>query len=187
MLQIIPIDFVTSTESLVVPPQTEYLNLAMEVYSRCATRQLQSNPVDCTPPITLAEELPPSIGFKLASERSSPLQEAKCLHIACSRSQDQRWMTVAWSDNTGVLQRVMSYCLRFRNSSASLASSAVRGEIWAVTQDIMSKSQIRWRVILVSTDNVDQEEYDSKINHRQHCLNCFTNIFSVAGSCQSVQ
>ncbi|KAL4803745.1 mediator complex subunit 13 C-terminal-domain-containing protein [Aspergillus unguis] len=160
-LQIVPVDFVTSAESLVVPPQTEYLNLAMEVYSRCSTRHLQSNPVDCAPPVMLAENLPTSIGFKLASERSSPLQEGKCLHVACSKSQDQRWISVAWSDNSGALQRMMSYLTRFRNLTTGRTISAVRNEIWAATKDIMDKIQVRWRVIIVSTDNVDQDEYDT--------------------------
>ncbi|CBF86133.1 hypothetical protein AN2078.2 [Aspergillus nidulans FGSC A4] len=164
LLQIVPLDFVMSAESLVVPPQAEYLNLALEVYSRCSTRQMQPSLVNCAPPVMLAETLPPSIGFRLASERFSPLQEGRCLHVACSRSQDQRWMTVAWSDNSGALQRTMSYCLRFRNSTASRTLSAVRSEIWAATRDIMDKSQGRWRVIIVNTDNVDQDEYDTWLN-----------------------
>ncbi|KAL4739622.1 mediator complex subunit 13 C-terminal-domain-containing protein [Aspergillus similis] len=164
LLQIVPLNFIMSAESLVVPPQAEYLNLALEVYSRCSTRQMQPSFVNCAPPVMLAETLPPSIGFRLASERFSPLQEGRCLHVACSRSQDQRWMTVAWSDNSGVLQRTMSYCLRFRNSSASRTLSSVRSEIWAATRDIMDKSQARWRVIIVNTDNVDQDEYDTWLN-----------------------
>ncbi|KAL4988596.1 mediator complex subunit 13 C-terminal-domain-containing protein [Aspergillus falconensis] len=164
LLQIVPLDFITSPESLVVPPQAEYLNLALEVYSRCSTRKMQPSLVNCAPPVMLAEIIPSSIGFRLASERSSPLHEGKCLHVACSRSQDQRWMTVAWSDNSGVLQRTMSYCLRFRNSTASRTLSAVRSEIWAATRDIMDKTQARWRVIIVNTDNVDQDEYDTWLN-----------------------
>ncbi|KAL2829809.1 mediator complex subunit 13 C-terminal-domain-containing protein [Aspergillus cavernicola] len=164
VLQIIPIDFVTSAESLVVRPQTDYLNLALEVYSRCAARQIQATLMNCTSPVILAEPHPPSLGFRLASERSSPLQEGKCLHVACSRSQDQRWMSVAWSDNFGVLQRMMSYCLRFRNSNVARNVSTVRGEIWAATKDIMDKHQARWRIIIANTENVDQDEHDAWLN-----------------------
>ncbi|KAL4887166.1 mediator complex subunit 13 C-terminal-domain-containing protein [Aspergillus karnatakaensis] len=160
LLQIMPMNFVASVESLVVPPQTEYLNLALEIYSRCSPRQPQPNLVNGAPPMTLIEPLPPSIGFRLASERSSPLQEGKCLHVAYSRSQDQRWLSAAWSDNSGVLQQTISYCLRFRNSTVSRPVATVRNEIWAATKDIMDKSQARWRVIIVSTDNVDQNEHE---------------------------
>ncbi|KAL4909180.1 hypothetical protein BDW74DRAFT_78392 [Aspergillus multicolor] len=164
LLQIVPLNTVTSADSLIVPPQPEFLNLVLEVYSRCSTRQTQLNLINCAPPVVLAETVPPAIGFRLASERSSPLQEGKCLHVACSRSQDQRWMSVAWSDNSGVLQRTMSYCLRFRNTTASRTLSAIRHEIWTATKDIMDKTQARWRVIIVSTENVDQDEYDTWLN-----------------------
>lgn len=78
-------------------------------------------------------------------------------------------MTVAWSDNSGALQRTMSYCIRFRNSTASRALPSVRSEIWAATKDIMDKSQARWRVILVNTENMDQDEHDSKDYPLNYC------------------
>ncbi|KAL2819674.1 mediator complex subunit 13 C-terminal-domain-containing protein [Aspergillus granulosus] len=164
VLQIIPMDFVTLPESLVVPPQPDYLNLALEIYSRCSPRQAQGSLINCSPPVVLAEPIPPSLGFKLASERASPLQEGKCLHVACSRSQDQRWMGVAWSDNSGVVQRTMSYCLRFRESTVSRNISTVRSEIWTATREILDRDQARWKVIMVSTENVDQDEHDTWLN-----------------------
>ncbi|PYH91949.1 hypothetical protein BO71DRAFT_384516 [Aspergillus ellipticus CBS 707.79] len=164
VLQILPIDFVMSPESLVVPPQAEYLNLALEVYSRCPPKSFQPSLVNCAPPVLLADPIPRSIGFRLSSEGSSPLQEGKCLHIACSRSLDQRWISVAWSDSTGALQRNMSYCLRFRNSLATRTLLEVRGEIWRATRDIMERIQARWRVVIVNTDPVDQDEVDTWSN-----------------------
>ncbi|RAL16273.1 uncharacterized protein BO97DRAFT_382582 [Aspergillus homomorphus CBS 101889] len=164
VLQIVPLDFLMSNESLVVPPQADYLNLALEVYSRCPPKSPDSSLVNGAPPMLLAEPLPKTINFKLSSEKTSPLQEGKCLHIACSRSQDQRWLSVAWSDNTGALQRTMSYCLRFRNSSAVRSVAEVRGEIWGATKDIMDRTQARWRVVVANTDPIDQEEIDSWTN-----------------------
>lgn len=160
VLQVVPIDFIMSAESLVIPPQTQYLNLALEVYSRCPPRDQETSLVNCAPPVLLAEPLPKHINFRLASEKFSPLQEGKCLHIASSRSQDQRWITVAWSDNTGALQRSMSYNLRFRNASASRTLQDVRSEVWSATKDIMERMQARWRIVLVNSEPVDQEEVD---------------------------
>ena len=167
VLQIIPMGFVMSPESIVVPPQSEYLSLALEVYSRCPPRDVASNLLYCAPPVLLAEPAPRNINFRLASEKSSPLQDGKSLHIACSKSLDQRWITVAWSDNTGVIQRTMSYCLRSRSSSAARNISDVRNEIWSATQTILDRIQARWRIIIVNTDPVDQEELDSKCYHNR--------------------
>lgn len=167
VLQIVPVDFIMSTDSFVVPPQTQYLNLALEVYSRCPPKDQQTSLVNCAPPVLITEPLPKSINFRLASEKTSPLQEGKCLHVASSRSQDQRWISVAWSDNTGSLQRTMSYNIRFRNATASRTLQDVRGEIWGATKDIMERIQARWRIVLVNSDPVDQDEVDCE------CTCCF--------------
>ncbi|KAH8427601.1 uncharacterized protein LDX57_005313 [Aspergillus melleus] len=164
VLQIIPMDFIVSNESLVVPPQVEYLSLALEVYSRCPPKSAQPSLVNSAPPMLLAEPLPRTLHFRLASEKSSPLQEGKCLHLAYSKSQDQRWISVAWSDNTGSLQRTMSYNLRFRGGSASRTVHDIRGEIWGATKDIMDRISARWRLIIVYSGPVDQEEVDSWSN-----------------------
>ncbi|KAE8319843.1 mediator complex subunit 13 C-terminal-domain-containing protein [Aspergillus transmontanensis] len=161
VLQIIPISFIMSTGSVVVPLQAQYLNLALEIYSRCPPKALQSSLVNCAPPVLLAEPLPRTISFRLASEKTSPLQEGKCLHIAYSKSQDQRWIGVAWSDNSGALQRTISYNLRYRNASAVRSISDVRSEIWVATKDILDRIQARWKVFVVSTEPVDQDEVDA--------------------------
>jgi mediator of RNA polymerase II transcription subunit 13 len=161
VLQIVPFHFIMSTESLVVPSQAQYLSLALEVYTRCPPKSLQSCLLNCAPPMLIAEPVPKTINFKLAPDRSSPLQEAKSLHIACSRSYDQRWVSVSWTDNTGTLQRTMSYCLRFQNSNAARNILEVRNEIWAATKIIMEKTQARWKIIIVNTEPVDQDEVDT--------------------------
>ncbi|KAF7162337.1 hypothetical protein CNMCM5623_007682 [Aspergillus felis] len=161
VLQIVPFRFIMSTESLVVPPQAQYLSLALEVYSRCPPKSLQPCLLNCAPPMLIAEPVPKTIHFKLAPDRSSPLQEAKSLHIAYSRSYDQRWVSVSWTDNTGTLQRTMSYCLRFQNSNTARNILEVRNEIWAATKIIMEKTQARWKIIIVNTEPVDQDEVDT--------------------------
>ena len=162
VLQIIPSTFIASPESIVVPSQAEYLSLALEVYSRCPEAP-GSNPVQSAPPTLMAESLPKNIGFKLTGEKLSPFLEGKTLHVACSRSLDQRWVTAAWADTTGSIQRTLSYCLGYRNSKASRSITDIRREIWNATKDIMERIQARWRVIVVNTEPLDQQEIDSKL------------------------
>lgn len=162
VLQIIPMEFVMSEESMVMPTQTEYVNLALEVYSRCRPKDVESNPLLCAPAILLAENLPKNLNFRLAPDKVSPLQDGRSLHIAYSKSCDQRWVSAAWSDGTGSLQTSMSYCLRYRNRGSSRTVSEVRNEIWATTKHIMDKFQARWKVVLVSTDPMDPDEVDGK-------------------------
>jgi mediator of RNA polymerase II transcription subunit 13 len=162
VLQIIPLEFIMSSETMVVPPQSDYLNLALEVYSRCRPMDVDMSPLLCAPPILLADPVPRAISFRLASERASPLQEGRSLHIACSKSLDQRWISVAWSDVPGSIQRTMSYCLRYRQSGGSRPISEVRQEIWTTTKHIMDKLQARWKVQLVTTDPIEPDEAEGR-------------------------
>lgn len=155
--------FLASPEFIVVPSQAEYLSLALEVYSRCPPRDQTSCLVNSAPPTLLAESLPKNICFKLTAERLSPLLEGRTLHVACSRSLDQRWVTAAWTDNTGSIQHTISYCLRFRDAKAGRSVTDIRKEIWAATKDIMDRIQAQWRVVIVNTEPLDQEEVDSKL------------------------
>lgn len=172
VLQIIPLEFVMSTETMVMPPQSDYLNLALEVYSRCRPMDVDMSPMLCAPPILLADPLPRAISFRLASERASPLQDGRSLHVACSKSLDQRWISVAWSDVPGSIQKTMSYCLRYRQSGGSRPMSEVRQEIWTTTKHIMDKLQARWKVQLVTTEPMEPEEVEGKgflINSWDNC------------------
>ncbi|KAJ5669571.1 Mediator complex subunit Med13 [Penicillium macrosclerotiorum] len=159
-LQIIPMDFIISGESMVVPAQTDYLNLALEVYHRCRPKDENSDPLFCAPAILLADPLPKSISFRLNAEKGCPLQDGRTLHIACSKSSDQRWISAAWSDGTGNLQTSLSYCLRYRHRGTIRTITEVRNEIWATTKRIMEKFQARWKVVLVNTDPIDLDEVE---------------------------
>ena len=163
VLQIIPMAFVMSEDSMAVPTQAEYVNLALEVYSRCRPKDTGINPLLCASAILLADNLPKTINFRLAPDRVSPLQDGRSLHIAYSKSCDQRWVSAAWSDGAGSLQTSMSYRLRYRSRGPSRAFSEVRNEIWATTKHIMDKFQARWKVVLVSTDPMDADEVDGKL------------------------
>ncbi|KAJ5899562.1 Mediator complex subunit Med13 [Penicillium taxi] len=159
-LQIIPMDFIVSLDSMVVPTQMEYLNLAQEVYNRCRPIDTDPSPLLCTPAVVLADTVPKVIHFRLASDKGSPLQDGRVLHIACSKSADQRWLSVAWTDGSGSLQTSMSYCLRYSNRGPARLLSEVRNEIWTTTRHIMDRYQARWKVILVNSEPIDPEELE---------------------------
>ncbi|EPS33990.1 hypothetical protein PDE_08952 [Penicillium oxalicum 114-2] len=164
VLQIIPREFITEPDSMAVATQNDYVNLALEVYNRCRPMTMESSPFQSAPAIILADNLPKSIQFRLASDKVSPLQEGRSLHIACSKSCDQRWVSVAWCDGTGSLQTSTAYCLRYRNRGSARAISEVRNEIWATTKHLLDKFQGRWKVVLASTDAMDLEEIEAWAN-----------------------
>ncbi|KAJ5173133.1 Mediator complex subunit Med13 [Penicillium capsulatum] len=164
VLQIIPMDFILSGESMVVPPQSDYLNLAFEVYSRCRPGDANTSPLVCPAPIFLANSLPKAINFRLAPEKASLLQDGRSLHIACSKSADQRWLSVAWSDGDGYLQTSTSYCLRHRSGGPTRAIAEVRNEIWTATKRIVERIPGRCKIVLVNSEPADSDEVETWAN-----------------------
>ncbi|KAI9714128.1 MAG: hypothetical protein M1812_006456 [Candelaria pacifica] len=166
VLQIIPIDFITRVNSLVIPSQREYMRLALEVYERCGAREestiSQLRMTRRAPSIALAKPVPKRIGFKLSSEPpASLLHETPCLHIAYSQSFDNRWLSAAWTDNQGHSQTSVSYCLGIKASSHPLRPfREVAEEIWRTTLDMIATRKVTWRVFIVKVGVMDRKEVD---------------------------
>lgn len=157
VLQLLPLDFIASPTSIVVPWPSEYLRLAMEVYDRCIDFTSYSS----TPAILLEQPLPKNIEFKLSANPSaSLLQENSCLHIAYAQSIDDRWITAAWTDNRGTRQMTASYCLGRKNEPLSTPFSDVANEIWETTLDVISSKKIHWRIMIVRAGVMDPSELD---------------------------
>ncbi|OJD19545.1 hypothetical protein AJ78_00517 [Emergomyces pasteurianus Ep9510] len=162
VLQIIPLAFIASPDSIVVPTQMDYLRLALEVYSRCPPKDRSSDWLGCAPPLVLADPVPRVVPFRLSPESVAPLEEAKCLHVAYSQSVDQRWVTAAWTDNSGRHQTALSYCLRERDSPVSRSISEIRTQIWETSKEIMDMSSSHWRFMVVKDEPIGSEEIESK-------------------------
>ena len=157
VLQLVPLDFVASPTSIMVPLPTEYASLAMEVYDRCINFPLASS----APAILLEQPLPKSIDFKMsATPSASVLQENSCLHIAYAQSIDDRWIAAAWTDNGGTHQMTASYCLGRKNEPISMPFSDVANEIWETTMDIISAKKIHWRVMITRIGVMDPSEIE---------------------------
>ncbi|WEW58156.1 hypothetical protein PRK78_003623 [Emydomyces testavorans] len=166
-LQIIPLSFIASLTSLVVPPQRDYLHLAFEVYSRCPPKNRSSDLLSCAPPFTLAKSIPRVVPFKLAPDSCSPLSERKSIHVAYSQSLDRRWITAAWTDNLGRDQLTMTYCLREKNSNTSRPVSEIRADIWDVTLHIIGKPHTRWRVMIAKDEPVELDDAEAWVSLAQ--------------------
>jgi mediator of RNA polymerase II transcription subunit 13 len=157
VLQLVPLDFVASPTSIMVPLPSEYARLAMEVYDRCTNFASASS----APAVLLEQPLPKSIDFKMTSTPSaSVLQENSCLHIAYAQSIDDRWITAAWTDNRGTQQMTASYCLGRKNEPISMLFSEVANEIWLTTMDIISAKRIHWRVMITRVGVMDPSEIE---------------------------
>ncbi|TVY24972.1 Mediator of RNA polymerase II transcription subunit [Lachnellula hyalina] len=157
VLQLIPLDFISSPTTIVAPLPSEYARLAMEVYDRCMDFSSSSS----SPGIMLEQPLPKGIDFKLnATPSASVLQENTCFHIAYAQSIDDRWVTAVWTDNRGTQQMTASYCLGRRNEPISRQFSEIAAEIWDTTLDFISHKKIHWRIMIARVGVMDPSEID---------------------------
>lgn len=173
VLQVVPLSVIASTDSLAIPTQAEYIRLALEVYNRCPPSGSGSELAKPASAVVLEEPLAKQFNFDLKPDLTESLlflQEGKCLHIAYSQSLDQRWITAAWTDNSGSLQMNMSYCLRQKDSTVIRPMAEVVKEIWETTHDIMKKTRTRWRLMLAKDGPFDNMEARGKLSSYTTCI-----------------
>ncbi|KAK5662055.1 hypothetical protein OQA88_10169 [Cercophora sp. LCS_1] len=169
VLQLVPLDLVSSDTSVAVLTPQDSVKLCLETYDRCT---LFGGPMPA-PAIKLEKALPRSIDFKVNTNPSpSLLQENSCIHIAYAQSVDNRWISVAWTDNRGDKQMTASYCLGRRNRPRSGQLPEVAREIWDTTvNDLISICKVHWRVIITKCGPMDQTEANMWTDLAQQNLN----------------
>jgi len=160
VLQLIPLDYVASEDTLAILSPSDYVTLCIETYDRCA---VFGGPMPA-PAIVLEAPLPRVIEFKpTASPSANILHENSCIHIAYARSVDERWITAAWTDNRGIKQMTASYCLGRRGKPLSNPLEEITREIWDTTHDLVSTCKVHWRVIVTKCGPMEQNEIDGWI------------------------
>ncbi|KAI1132817.1 mediator complex subunit 13 C-terminal-domain-containing protein, partial [Nemania abortiva] len=156
-LQLIPQSLVTSSSSVPMPSPMELSKLALEVYDRCTT----FSGAMPSPAIMLEQAPPRMIDFKLnPTPSASVLHENMCLHLGYAQSIDERWITVAWTDNRGSQQMTTSYCLGRKGKSITTPLADVIHEIWSTTRELISSWKVNWRIIVAKCGVMDAHEID---------------------------
>ncbi|KAK6536683.1 mediator of RNA polymerase II transcription subunit 13 [Arthrobotrys megalospora] len=185
ILQIVPIKNMAVHDGLAVQSHNQSIRCALEVYERC-TQTIQDHisqtfPQETySPSVTLAKLPPKSIAFKVSSDPSPAiLQENMCLHMAYAQSIDERWISVAWGDDCGDIKEVANFCLGIPGTVVLRAFEDVFREIWAVTNKIISKKRVHWRISLVKVGAIDDDEIEfwTKLSHDCAVPNTLT-VFS---------
>ncbi|EXJ90879.1 hypothetical protein A1O1_03985 [Capronia coronata CBS 617.96] len=176
-LQVIPQDFVASPDTLVIPPQSAYIRLAIEVYNRLPPPDLTEPQAASGSAIVLAK-VDTSVHFRLSPTFTSPLSyNGPCLHLAYSASVDDRWICATWTDELGQVALMMSYCTRVCNASHKRPKSEIFREMWEISHDIMGRVHSSWRLAVVkqgyyeSADLLDWKQIiDNPSNSQRQCV-----------------
>lgn len=157
VLQIIPANFIAHKLGGVMRVEIVH-RLAVEVYSRCIPTDAGIDYAEAkrvaSPPIQLARPIPKNIEFLLTPDPSPALlKENQLLHIAYSQSTDERWVAVAWSDNTGAVQKTSIINLGRRNTSVLRPFNEIMNEIWDTTTELIKYPAVKWRLCITKLDS----------------------------------
>ena len=190
ILQIIPVDFIASRETLIIPKPAANKRLAFEVYDRCAPQfdETRASPFSCACALQLAKTIPRNIPLKLISKANdgSPLAD-RCIHVGYCYPLHSQWLTAAWTDNYGCLQWNASYHLATQDSEEWPTFAEVAKDILGTTMDIARLHSNPYRCLLVREGNLPKEELDGKpeparqrvhhaANNAKNGLDCQINV-----------
>lgn len=138
VLQLVPSSFVVDPSNLVVRPQKQYTDLAVEVYNR--TPCLKSSSASVTAgAMVLEKHVGRSLNFELNSKTTSPsLGTGHCYHVAYCISTDLKWLVASWSDAVGNVALTMPYCLVDEESGTRCPRKDVLRHVCETSSHLMS-------------------------------------------------
>lgn len=176
-LQIIPQNFIANPETLVVPPQTAYNKLALEVYNRLPPANPGGTLGSCGSAVTLSRS-ENSVQLQLTPMYGSPMEKnGPCLHLAYALSSNKKWLVAVWTDELGHVALTMSYCCQILDSGKRRPRHDVFQDLWEVSQDLMNKVRGPWRLAVVKHGYYEIEElhewhgvFDSAPVSQKRCL-----------------
>ncbi|KAL8801668.1 MAG: hypothetical protein Q9182_004305 [Xanthomendoza sp. 2 TL-2023] len=166
VLQIVPLSFLASCDSLVMPPPKAYAKLAFEVYSRCSPAPSSDgtipSPFTSGSAICLAKPVPKTVSFQLSIQPPiGLLLPDPTLHLAYSWITNQQWLTCAWTDNLGLTRWNATYCLGASRPDFWAAFAETVGEVLDTTKDLLQPASLLWRLYIVKDSDMHQQELDA--------------------------
>lgn len=173
VMQIVPLDLVWSSESIVMPSPAEYRRLAFEIYNQCASppsSQNRESEYISAPAICLARSVPKTIDFKLVPESSAPLMQLdSCVHVAYAWDNTSDWLVAIWTDNLGVLSWRAAYRLGKNEEKPWKPFYEVVKEILETSFDMLQPPNAPWHLFVCTDRPMPKQENDGRyLNPRLH-------------------
>jgi mediator of RNA polymerase II transcription subunit 13 len=161
VLQILPIEHIALSSTVVIPEPIFLQKLAREVYDRCPPAKAETAPsalkISSGSSIQLEQTPHKSIQFKLVADPPSDIMhENSHFHLGYAKSANGEWITAAWTDNAGRYQATVSYCTLGRTFFE------VAREIWQTSLEVMLGRRVLWRFCIAKVGTMEREELDGK-------------------------
>ncbi|ETN39617.1 uncharacterized protein HMPREF1541_05843 [Cyphellophora europaea CBS 101466] len=161
VFQVVPPDFVASSQEVVVPAQSAYNSVALGVYSRIPPFDIETSLGICEYPLVLPEGRD-GVNFGLEAGVISPLsKDGACLHVGYSWSDDRRWLVAAWTDARGFLSFVMPYQIKSHILGPARSIDEVVKDMWAISHELMARQRNRWKLVVSRAGTFEAPEINA--------------------------
>lgn len=161
IFQVVPPDFVASSQELVVPSQNDYNALALGVFSRLPPHESDAPVGQSNYPVVLAEGWA-GVKFRLNNSTVSPyLHDGFALHLAYAYSEDRRWLLAVWTDTRGMLAFFVPYELKSFVIGPGRTIEEIIKDIWTVSHELMSHERYPWRLIVSKNGTYEPPEINA--------------------------
>ena len=160
VLQVVPYSLLLRHDGAVLPAAMPLLELCWEVYNRCppvgSSDSSTDLPIHAAPVIELAEPPPRKIAFELSAEPPTNItQDNSQLHVGYTVSSSMKWVSAAYTDNTGRNQSIVTYSLHNR------LFKEIASEMWATAISIMQGRRVNWRLCIARAGVMNLEEMEA--------------------------
>ncbi|KAK6374815.1 mediator of RNA polymerase II transcription subunit 13 [Lithohypha guttulata] len=157
-LQLVPSSFIVGCDTISVPSEAQFVDLAIEVYHRVPPTEHVSNTASWAPAFVLEEPIPLHLQFDLSSKSVSPLEKhGKCCHLAYCLTLDTRWLIATWSDSIGSIAMSMSYSLSEDKENATTRSDVFR-HICETSAALMNDQRGTWWFVIAKVGMYEMSE-----------------------------
>jgi len=159
VLQLVPSSFLVDNDTVVIPPEEHYVDLALEVYHRVPPLHDLPNSALCAPAVLLQEPIAHHIAFEMTTEATSPMSKyGQCCHLAYCLSSDQKWLVATWSDTVGNIALSMTYCLFDEETDTQRKRAEVFEHLCETSSQLMNRQKSRWWLAVVKIGMLNNEE-----------------------------
>ena len=158
-LQLVPSSFVIGIDTLSIPPEQQFVDLALEVYQRLPPGLECPENTVWAPAFLLDAPVMRDLHFELTSEITTPLAKyGQCCHLAYCLSLDRRWLVAAWSDSIGAMTMSMSYCLLDDDGNTNHTRRDIFRHLCEASANLMGRQREKWWLAVVKVGLFETEE-----------------------------
>lgn len=159
VLQLVPASFVVASNTIVVPAEESYVDLALEVYHRIPPLEEVVDGMIWAPPLRVEESILPEFTFEMNAKSVSPLKKyGDSFHMSYGLTQDRKWLVTSWCDSTGNITNTVPYRIWNDETEAFVSLQSIYRHMLDASVGFANSQRERWWLAITKSDLYNYKE-----------------------------